>query len=111
MFPSLKSKKFNEKKNAKAVEKITITKIVFQISEHKSIIFPKPVQTIDKMPPNLTVFTSINSLLPMLTEGSWNSMPAQFFSFQSYYHCYKWLCDGGIQEMNQNSFFLISRFL
>lgn len=55
MFPSLKSKKFNEKKNAKAVEKITITRIVFQISEHKSIIFPKPVQTIDKMPPNLSV--------------------------------------------------------
>lgn len=64
---------FNGKKNAKAAGKITIThkKIVFQICGHKSIIFPKPVQGIDKIPANLTVFIiSINFLPPILAEST-----------------------------------------
>ena len=73
-----------KRKNAKASDKITVTKIVFQISEHKSIRFPKPAQRIGKILANFTVFICIN------------------FLSQCYYHCYKWLCHGSIQGMNQN---------
>ena len=86
-----------------------MAKIVFQISEHKSIIFPKAVQRMDKMPANLAVCMSIN-FLPAIpaestTRGFQSSVqgPALVLS-RSYYPCYKPLCEGGIQRMNQNFF-------
>lgn len=49
----------------------TQKKFVFQICGHKSIIFPKPVQGIDKMPANLTVFIiSINFLPSILAKST-----------------------------------------
>lgn len=76
-----------KRKNTKAADKITIKEIVFQISEQKSIRFPKPIQRIGKMLANFPGFMCIN------------------FLSQCYCHCYKWLCDGGIQGMNQDYFF------
>lgn len=59
-----------ENKMPKLQWKITIAEIVFQISEHKSIIFPKAVQSIDKMPANLAVSISINFLPAIPAEST-----------------------------------------
>lgn len=87
-----------------------MAKIVFQISEHKSIIFPKVVQRMDKMPANLAVCMSVN-FLPALpaestTRGFQSSVqgPALVLS-RSYYPCCKPLCEGRIQGVNQKLYF------
>lgn len=64
----------------------------------------------DKTPDNLAVFIPIHFLPAILAESTTRGFQSPVPGFalglsQSHYHCYRLLCDGGTQGMNENYFF------